>query len=265
MVDKPNRKKIQGARTRDELLAAAIKVFAERGYHGATMEDIVAAAGTTRGALYWHFSNKEDFLVSLLARSQELWNRERAEEFKLTGEAGEIPGILIWWAEFSNRIPWFARLFLTMGLDADNISSRIRDAIRQQLAATRRFLASVIKHGQRRGVLRAGLNPDEVAGLFVVVRLGLLAAWFSDPTEFDLGAITQSFIRVLLPALFSSRRVASKRPLHRRKAGEYDALTRLWLEQRGLSMLGFRNVKRPSRKSNPPRASHTGKFRSARQ
>jgi TetR/AcrR family acrAB operon transcriptional repressor len=253
--EKSNKRKLQGARTRDDLLAAAIKVFAERGYHGATMEDIVASAGTTRGALYWHFSNKEDFLVSLLTKSQELWNRERADELEVTGEAGEIPDVLIWWAEFSDRIPWFARLFLTIGLDADNISPRISDAIRQQLATTRRFLASAIKHGQRRGVLRADLDPDEAGALLLVVRLGLLASWFSDPASFDLGQLTQSFIRVLLPALFTSARVATKGLLRRRKTAEYDALTRLWLEQRGLSTLGFRRNARRPQATKPKRTS----------
>jgi AcrR family transcriptional regulator len=135
---KLNQKKLQGARTRDDLLAAAIKVFAERGYHDATIEDIVASTGTTRGALYWHFSNKEDFLASLLT--------------------------------------------------------------------------------------------------------------------------------VLLSALFSSTRVAMKRLLRKRKTAEYDALTRLWLEQRGLSTLGFRrNARRRSKKSKPMAANRTGEWRSPQQ
>jgi AcrR family transcriptional regulator len=263
---KLNRKKLQGARTREDLFAAAIKVFAERGYHGATMEDIVASAGTTRGALYWHFSNKEDFLISLLTRSEELWNRDRADKLELTGELGEIPDVLIWWAEFNERIPWFARLFLTIGLDADNISPRIGDTIRQQLATTRRFLASAIRHGQRRGALRDDLNPDEAAALLLVVRLGLLASWFSDPTSFDVGKLTQSFIRVLLPALFSSPHVASRGLLRKRKAAEYDELTRLWLEQRGLSRLGFRrNVRRARNAGRKRTSAERSSFRPAVQ
>jgi AcrR family transcriptional regulator len=243
---KPNRKKLQGARTRDELLAAAIKVFSERGYHCSTMEDIVAEVGTTRGALYWHFSSKEDFLLSLLTKSQELWNREKAGDFNFTGQAGEIREILTWWAEFSDRIPWFARLFLTMGLDADNISPRIRNIIRQQLATTRRFLALLIKEGQKAGGLRQDLNPNEAAALLVAIRLGLLASWFTDARNFDLGSLTQSFIRVLLPALLSPREASKKIPAGKLSQEDYDEFTRQWLVERGLSTLGFRrNVRRP--------------------
>jgi AcrR family transcriptional regulator len=56
----------EGRAARDELLAAALKVFAERGYRQAGVDEIAAAAGYSKGALYWHFSRKEDLLQALL-------------------------------------------------------------------------------------------------------------------------------------------------------------------------------------------------------
>jgi AcrR family transcriptional regulator len=52
--------------TRDELLAAALRVFAGRGYRQAGVDEIASAAGYSKGALYWHFSSKEDLLAALL-------------------------------------------------------------------------------------------------------------------------------------------------------------------------------------------------------
>ena len=52
------------ARTR--LLDAATGVFAERGYHAATVDQIVEAAGVTKGALYAHFASKQALFVGLL-------------------------------------------------------------------------------------------------------------------------------------------------------------------------------------------------------
>lgn len=54
------------ARTRHRLLAAAAEVFAERGIHGATVEEIAERAGFTRGAFYSNFGAKEDLIVALL-------------------------------------------------------------------------------------------------------------------------------------------------------------------------------------------------------
>ena len=59
----PERRRQQ---TRDHLLRAAAQVFAERGYHGASLDEVAAAAGFTKGAVYSNFKNKEDLFLALL-------------------------------------------------------------------------------------------------------------------------------------------------------------------------------------------------------
>lgn len=51
---------------RDEILQIAMALFAQRGYHGVSMDDIGAAAGVTGPALYHHFAGKEAMLVAAL-------------------------------------------------------------------------------------------------------------------------------------------------------------------------------------------------------
>lgn len=60
------------ADTRRLLLDAARETFASVGYQGATLDDIAAHAGFTKGALYWHFPNKQAIFVSLIAEAIEL-------------------------------------------------------------------------------------------------------------------------------------------------------------------------------------------------
>lgn len=49
----------EAARTRDDVLASARQLFAERGYHDVSVPEIAGAAGVTHGALYHHFGNKQ--------------------------------------------------------------------------------------------------------------------------------------------------------------------------------------------------------------
>jgi AcrR family transcriptional regulator len=56
----------QRRQARDELLAAALRVFALRGYRNARVDEIAAEAGYSKGALYWHFSSKEALLAALV-------------------------------------------------------------------------------------------------------------------------------------------------------------------------------------------------------
>ena len=54
--------------TRELLLDAAIGVFAEKGYHGASLDDVADAAGFTKGAVYSNFTRKSDLFRALLER-----------------------------------------------------------------------------------------------------------------------------------------------------------------------------------------------------
>src|ERR1700724_1085908 len=56
----------EGREARDELLTAALRVFARRGYRQAGVDEIAAEAGYSKGALYWHFSGKEELLQALV-------------------------------------------------------------------------------------------------------------------------------------------------------------------------------------------------------
>jgi AcrR family transcriptional regulator len=57
--------------TRDVLVAAATEVFAERGYEGASLEEIAERAGFTRGAIYKNFAGKEELFFAVTDRLNE--------------------------------------------------------------------------------------------------------------------------------------------------------------------------------------------------
>jgi len=67
----------EGREARNELLTAALRVFARRGYREGGVDEIAAEAGYSKGALYWHFSGKEDLLLSLLEERIDTPMRER--------------------------------------------------------------------------------------------------------------------------------------------------------------------------------------------
>jgi AcrR family transcriptional regulator len=63
--------------TREQLLAAAARVFAQRGFHATSLDAVAEEAGFSRGAVYYNFADKEELFLALLdrrcaARSQDL-------------------------------------------------------------------------------------------------------------------------------------------------------------------------------------------------
>ncbi|HUC05312.1 MAG TPA: TetR/AcrR family transcriptional regulator [Acidimicrobiales bacterium] len=87
--------------TRDYLLKAAAQVFAQRGFHAATIDEVAAAAGFTKGAVYSNFKSKEDLFLALL---ESAYAHEMAS-LRQTYESSEVPP--------SERLEDFAGLIRT--------------------------------------------------------------------------------------------------------------------------------------------------------
>ena len=60
------RTKADAQATRLQLLQAAVRVFGTKGVSRTSLQDIAEAAGTTRGAIYWHFKNKADLFNAMM-------------------------------------------------------------------------------------------------------------------------------------------------------------------------------------------------------
>jgi AcrR family transcriptional regulator len=80
----PERRRQQ---TREHLLAAAAQVFAERGFHGASLDEVATVAGFTKGAVYSNFKNKEDLFLALFRARYE----QESEALRETLDASDVP------------------------------------------------------------------------------------------------------------------------------------------------------------------------------
>lgn len=95
---------------RTEILDAAVHCFARKGYHLATMDEIVETVGLSKGAIYWHFKGKRD----LFARVLESWNDRLLQ--RMQEEMGERP-------RASDKI---RAIFLTIGRNGISPSGLLR-------------------------------------------------------------------------------------------------------------------------------------------
>lgn len=76
----------RGQQTRDDILAAALSEFAERGYQSVTIEEIAAAAGVTKGAVYHWFTDKDDLGRELQHQLYERMSSTAAAAFTPDGD-----------------------------------------------------------------------------------------------------------------------------------------------------------------------------------
>jgi AcrR family transcriptional regulator len=86
---RPARKRLPAEERRELILDAALEVFAGRGFHGSSIDEIAQAAGVSKALIYEHFPSKRDLHVSLLERNvQEIF--ERLADAAATSDPGEV-------------------------------------------------------------------------------------------------------------------------------------------------------------------------------
>jgi TetR/AcrR family transcriptional regulator, cholesterol catabolism regulator len=78
----------RGTRRREQLLAAAARLFSEQGYHGTTVGDVCAALGVGKGVFYWYFESKEALFSELLNGS--LFQLRRAQHAVIEDVASPV-------------------------------------------------------------------------------------------------------------------------------------------------------------------------------
>ena len=85
----PARATPKSQRTRARILEAALRLFAEVGYHAATNAVIADAAGLTRGAMLYHFASREELVEAAIAHIEV----RRARLFEQAAAAPALPGV----------------------------------------------------------------------------------------------------------------------------------------------------------------------------
>lgn len=170
-------KQERAARTRVEILEAAITLFARRGFLATTMAELAKAIRMTPGALYWHFPTKEDLL---LAAIEELHQRYLNEFVDLLSEHRKLSAReqLI---SFVNRTSQFLRYHRQYGIffgmvsaEAAESNERVAEALREKLELYAQALVPIIRYGQKKQEFRTDLDPLQTAHAMIGAYIGVL-------------------------------------------------------------------------------------------
>jgi AcrR family transcriptional regulator len=181
------------AQTRARLLDAAARIYARRGFDGATLDEIAADAGLTKGAVYDHFGSKEKLLLALLDEHLAAQIAEQIALFDPSKATAERPraGADRWMAELEENPDAF-RLFVESWVHAQ------RDAdLRGRVAAGMDAWRATFKDfGSRRGSAGDAEIPDalleQVANVMLALGTGLGMVKLADPDSVSsrlLGAV----------------------------------------------------------------------------
>jgi AcrR family transcriptional regulator len=179
----PERRRQQ---TRDHLLEAAGRVFAARGFHGATMDQVAAAAGFTKGAVYSNFKSKEDLFLALLDDriDQQLALVEQAH-LAAPGEAGGPASER--WVGLTTQMLWGDRDWQLLSLEFVLYAARHEEA-RRKLAERERAMHRVLEPlvaGEFARLVDAGFSAEDVITIITALFGGISSLHLTDPETAD--------------------------------------------------------------------------------
>jgi len=151
--------------TREAIVEASMRLFARRGYHGATIAQIAEATGLTKGALYWHFKGKEDLFLTVLDSIKDKW--QKAVMSRVEKSEGAIEKLEQLFDATSEMIagsddPHSMHLFL-VSAGAQPEMRDFEEAIRNAYAGYVEALADIIRTGQEDGEIRKDMDAQSAA------------------------------------------------------------------------------------------------------
>jgi len=182
-----------------KIIDAAVKVFADTGYHGSQVSKIAREAGVADGTIYLYFKSKEDILVSLFRmRLGELVNKFKESVKESPSSAHAIRKICeLHFTELENN-PDMA--YVTQ-IELRQSSLELRKSIGQALKPYIKLIEAVLVQGVEEGSFRQGLDVKLTRLLIFGAMDEVVTSWLISGRKYSLSAQIDNTVSFFLKAL----------------------------------------------------------------
>ena len=191
--------------TQQRLLDAAQKVFAKKGLDGASVEDIAAAAGYTRGAFYSNFASKNDLFIEMLRRDH---NRADAEFFALRDDNLSLDYIQERTRDIYSKLYRDNECFMSW-TEARLLSARdpkFRAKLNALMLEKRAKIAEFIDYFNKRVGIKPAVPPSIMALGFMSLIEGVKLFAISSPSEMT-AEVAETTLAMFIESVMQQARV----------------------------------------------------------
>ena len=170
----------KGVAKREEILRTALDVFASQGYLKTSIRELAEAANLSQAGLLHYFGSKEELLVAILKRRDEVNHGDNDVP------VGQFDTFLA--AIRGNvEVPGLVQLFATMSAAGSDASHPAHEFFVERYAAIRSGMAADFARRQAAGELDTSLDPTMLATIMLSIADGIQVQWLLDP-EVDMPA-----------------------------------------------------------------------------
>ncbi|MBQ6551227.1 MAG: TetR/AcrR family transcriptional regulator [Lachnospiraceae bacterium] len=169
--------------TRNKIVAAAWRLFNERGYEDTTIDEIVEESGTSKGSFYHYFEGKDALLGSL-----SIVFDEKYEELKeqLTPEMSAVDKLTFLNRELFRMIDNSVPLELLTRLLSSQLITRSEKHLLDRNRTYFRIISGIFSEGQESGEIRTDLTVNELVRAYAMMERGLMYDWCLTGGDYSL-------------------------------------------------------------------------------
>jgi len=187
---------------RNQILEAAVAVFARQGFHESRMDDIAGQAGLSKGALYLYYKSKDAIITALL----KYVFAQEDKRLQILVEAGDTRSareqILSLTHQSTALMKWMSAM-RPIAFEFYAIAGRqaeVRQFLKNYYKGYRLKLAALIQRGIERGEFRV-VDPEAAATTLIALYEGLALLFFVDPEATSWAEQVNVSVRLLLEGL----------------------------------------------------------------
>jgi AcrR family transcriptional regulator len=163
----------RGTETRRRILEEAAQAFADRGYAGTSLNDVLKASGVTKGGFYFHFPSKEALALATLRHKQEQWTGAvMAAVMRRPRAVDQLDAMVEALCDLHEQ-DRACRAINRLCTELGDAHPELRPQLGTQLTTWMDMVAAVIRRGQDEGDIRPDVEPTIAAEIAVESFIGL--------------------------------------------------------------------------------------------
>ena len=204
-----------GRRTREsyderqqKVVDVAARIFAEKGYHATTIDDLVEATGLQRGGLYHYMDGKKDLLIAiherfidpLLADAEEIVSRGEGPEPTLRLLARALMNSI---ATYNDQVTVFLHEWRSIKEDPEWV------AIRASRERFEKLIGHVLSEGHEQGIFV--IRDPQIALLAFLGMINYSYEWYRPGGRVKAQTIADEFCEIFLSGIRAKRRTSNSR------------------------------------------------------